>query len=397
MKIAILVNDFKEPWDEGGKNNIHHLAVALAKKHSLFFIGMSDETAVVEFPFGKSYLFRSPFYLSRWTRCFSPLGYLYLIIKARKVFTKEQPDLLFSYFETASTTWIAALIRRFYAPTIPLVSTVWSNWFQKGGAPFSIWLSEQLPHIIFNNRWLSKYALQKADILYASSQYLTKEVSRLTSKEVTFTPTGIDTHSYFPKTDQQTTHHHNSLPHVGYVGHLTYTKGVSLLAAVIRPWLEAGKITATFAVTAGEEEMALLKQLAVIPGVDILGIVNPRDVYWRADLVIIPRRFSYGSVAYPNVVLEAMASGVAVLTTTQPGIEEIIQHNKTGFLCAPNSLDALEEAFRKIIEEPLLLKKVGVQAAQFVHQELSWQGCADKIITQLESDYAKWQNKSTSV
>lgn len=53
----------------------------------------------------------------------------------------------------------------------------------------------------------------------------------------------------------------------------------------------------------------------------------------------------------PNVVAEAMAVGVPVAATTVSGLPEMVEHESTGLLCAPNDPAALAANIRRILED----------------------------------------------
>lgn len=61
----------------------------------------------------------------------------------------------------------------------------------------------------------------------------------------------------------------------------------------------------------------------------------------------------------PKTVLEAMASGRAVITTDAPGCRETVTDGKNGFLVPVQNVDEIVQAMKKLIENPLLAKEMG--------------------------------------
>ena len=57
----------------------------------------------------------------------------------------------------------------------------------------------------------------------------------------------------------------------------------------------------------------------------------------------------------PNVVLEAMSVGIpAVVTDTQPGIFDFVQHEKTGLVVPGESVPSLAAAMRRLSDDESL-------------------------------------------
>lgn len=65
----------------------------------------------------------------------------------------------------------------------------------------------------------------------------------------------------------------------------------------------------------------------------------------------------------PNVVAEAMATGVPVVATDVSGVPELVDHEESGLLCPSNDVDALAEILRRMLEDQELRAKV-IPAAQ---------------------------------
>src|SRR5262249_27050961 len=60
-----------------------------------------------------------------------------------------------------------------------------------------------------------------------------------------------------------------------------------------------------------------------------------------------------------NAILEAMATGLAVVATHVGGNPELVHDSVTGFLVAPRSTDALASTLRRYLEDPMLVRRHG--------------------------------------
>ena len=80
-----------------------------------------------------------------------------------------------------------------------------------------------------------------------------------------------------------------------------------------------------------------------------------RALYAAADAFVFP---TFGDTR-PLVVMEAMASGLPVVSTTVGAIAEEVEPGVTGYLVAPGDHRALSEAVLKLVVDPELGHQMG--------------------------------------
>lgn len=78
------------------------------------------------------------------------------------------------------------------------------------------------------------------------------------------------------------------------------------------------------------------------------------------DLFVFPSRLE----GLPNVLLEAMATGLPILTTDIPGINELIESEKTGLLVPPQDEAALIQGLHYMLINQQRAKDFGIAARQ---------------------------------
>ncbi len=85
--------------------------------------------------------------------------------------------------------------------------------------------------------------------------------------------------------------------------------------------------------------------------------------YRRADLVVLPAIVSETGRRdiTPNVLLEAAAMRLPVVSTRVAGIPELVEHDVTGLLVAPRDEVALAAAIARVFDDPLLARRLGEQ------------------------------------
>ena len=104
------------------------------------------------------------------------------------------------------------------------------------------------------------------------------------------------------------------------------------------------------------------------------------DLYRAADGAIQPTLGENQSLA----TLEAMSSGLPVLTTNIQAQLEIVQDGVTGLL-APASVGAMTGQFRRLVEDAALRERLGLNARAFVLQRHTLEQCADRLSAAIQS------------
>ena len=85
----------------------------------------------------------------------------------------------------------------------------------------------------------------------------------------------------------------------------------------------------------------------------------------------------------PNSMLEAMATGLPVAATLHGGIPEAVRDGFSGFLVPERDAPALTAALKRFAQSPDLLRQMGRQASQSVHEEFEH----SRAIAKLEACY----------
>jgi len=98
---------------------------------------------------------------------------------------------------------------------------------------------------------------------------------------------------------------------------------------------------------------ALANQLSLGAALRFTGRLEPQamaELYRRVDIAINPSLVDN----MPNSVLEALASGIPVVTTDVGGVPYIVRDNETALLVPPHSPEAMAKALLRLLEEPEL-------------------------------------------
>ena len=88
----------------------------------------------------------------------------------------------------------------------------------------------------------------------------------------------------------------------------------------------------------------------------------------------------------PNVLLEAMASGVPVVATSVSGIPELIEAERDGLLVEPNSPEKLADAIDRLLTEPQLGERLARAARSKIEARFSAEDGARQLLELFRRD-----------
>jgi glycosyltransferase involved in cell wall biosynthesis len=182
---------------------------------------------------------------------------------------------------------------------------------------------------------------------------------------ITVIPNGLDPREYAGPGERDGLLRQNGCPpdtHIVLsVGRLTAAKNYEMLLRIATRFRNLDKVH-FFIAGHGELEhyiKALAERLAVSDRVHFLGL--RRDIpalMASADVFCYTSRFE----GFPNALLEAMASGLPIVTTRFTGVEEIIDQNRTGLVVPQDDDAAAFDALQRLRTEPGTARSVGEAA-----------------------------------
>jgi glycosyltransferase involved in cell wall biosynthesis len=158
------------------------------------------------------------------------------------------------------------------------------------------------------------------------------------------------------------------VPLVGFAGRLTNDKGLPELLEAFAAILREEPRTRLLLVgwfDAAEDALGvgLRTRIEGLPNITCTGLVPDTAPYYRAmDLMVLPSLRE----GFPNVVLEAAATGIPVIATLCTGSRDAVLPEVTGILVPTGYPEAISEAVLRLLRNPVRRRQMGDAALAWV-------------------------------
>ena len=121
----------------------------------------------------------------------------------------------------------------------------------------------------------------------------------------------------------------------------------------------------------------LSKTLGIDDAVIFTGWRNDMDlIYQIIDILVL----CSSTESQGLVLLEAMAHLKAVIATDVDEIKKTVIHEKTGIIIPPGDINAIAKSIRRLIDDPLLRKRVGGEGRKFAEKNYSVKTMSDRML-----------------
>lgn len=226
----------------------------------------------------------------------------------------------------------------------------------------------RLPHVFDCERMEHELATQ---IVVASSFTRRSLVSQgVPAEKIHVNPYGVDLRQFRPAS--ASTQRAGRPLRFLFLGSVSALKGVPLLLDVWRR-LDAGGHELHVVGHVGDRFRALIPER---PGLKVVGKVPHEslpELVRGYDVLVFP---SYGD-GFGLVILEALASGLPVITTFATGGPDLIDDGAEGFLIEPGDAEALGRSIKFFMERPERLPEMAA-AARRKAERYSWDAYGDR-------------------
>jgi glycosyltransferase involved in cell wall biosynthesis len=166
---------------------------------------------------------------------------------------------------------------------------------------------------------------------------------------------------------------------IGAVGRLAAEKALDRLILAVDRLLRTGRNLELIIIGEGAERPRLEALVARLDHGDSIRLLGYRtdtiNLYQAMDVLVLCSLRE----AFPNVLLEALATEVPVVATPVAGVPQIIQHEKNGLLVQPDNVDQLTAALERLASDVVLRKRLAAAGRQVVEEKYSFEVRMRKI------------------
>lgn len=209
--------------------------------------------------------------------------------------------------------------------------------------------------------------------IFATSASSTKFLKKTYGVSAVIAYGGVDTR-LFKRRQKKTA---RQKPCVVYAGRMIASKGVELLFSIARQiksveflFIGPGPLESILRASVRKERLSHIRIRGAVKRTELARILSGCDIF------IHP---SFHHEGFPNVLLEAGASGLAVIATNVGGTKEIIIHRRTGLLVSPGNRDKLKKAILLLARDIELRKRLSFSLYRFVRIHFNWSKLAERF------------------
>jgi len=230
-------------------------------------------------------------------------------------------------------------------------------------------------------RWVTKRALEVADMVLSNSPALLKDAQRISAGVIgksMVVGNGVDMAEFVSSPQSE----YAQQRYVLCVARLVFKKGIDVLIEAFKTVHQRFGDLALLIAGDGPERQeyaALVEESGLGGVVELLGRVESGQIpslLAGCELLVLPSR----QESFGIVILEAMASRKAVIATRVGGVPELVRHMENGLLVDAESPQELAEAVVLLLQDNELRDSLAEAGYETVRSRFTWDKVVDKYL-----------------
>jgi glycosyltransferase involved in cell wall biosynthesis len=215
-----------------------------------------------------------------------------------------------------------------------------------------------LPQLTVNNRVVARLSGFRAARYVVASQLQANELIRLgvPAHRTSVIPNVVDLDHVRADFSDDHLPRLAGAPIISYVGHFNHVKGVDVLVRafpeVLRTYPNALLLLAWSGLGPIGPIERSIRDARIEDRVRLVGPLPLGGILRRSDVLALPYRLSMGQATYPNLLLEAMAAGIPLVTSDLPLFQEILCDGETAELARPEDPVDVGRRLVRLLDDP---------------------------------------------
>ena len=301
---------------------------------------------------------------------------------AAELTSRLRPAVLHAASNFANARIALALRERYHLPVVYEVRGFWEDtWLSRH--PDAARLADS--DLYRGNRDLETRCMLAADLVVTLGEAMREEIMArgVPASKILIVPNAVAPNFLSPLPDATALRSELNIAPEEYVAGVVSTlspyEGIGTLLEATALLRARGVPARALIVGDGTERAALqrqaarsgLAQAAIFTG--RVPAAKVREFHALLDIFVVPRRRDrVCQLVTPLKPVEAMASGICVVTSEVKALTEIVKHEVTGMLTVPQDPVSLADCLERLFYSPDIRRKLGDNAREWVARERTW-------------------------
>ncbi len=296
--------------------------------------------------------------------------------------SRIRPAVLHAASNFANARLALALRERFGLPVVYEVRGFWEDtWLSRHPDPERLASSE----LYQRNRDLETRCMLAADLVVTLGEAMREEIVArgVAAEKILIVPNAVSEEFLKPLPDAATLRHELNIDTdeyvVGVVSSLVPHEGIGTLleaTAILR----GRRVPARALIVGDGPERAALQRQAADVGLAEAAVftgrvpaAKVRQFHALLDIFVVPRTSDrVCQLVTPLKPVEAMASGLCVVTSQVKALTEIVKHEVTGMQTIPQDPVSLADCLEHLLYSPDIRRKLGDNAREWAARDRTW-------------------------
>lgn len=234
--------------------------------------------------------------------------------------------------------------------------------------------------------WLGCQAMKMGDAIVPLSRQLLKDMQRMGVKpeKTHYIQNGVDLSEVEKVRIDPTIPAETEKLRIGFIGQMISRKNIDDILTIFDDLHQQGMNIELLFLGDGDDRARLEKMADTLkskPDIQFLGFRDDRLALLKTfDLFVMTSTLE----GVPRCLMEACAMGTPVAAYQIPGIDQLIEHNKTGLLATLGDRDTLKEYWKEMLSNTDAAQEYGKNAKAYVEKHFSAQRMANEYMTLFE-------------